>query len=55
MILSPPKLTAAVAAAGGLVGTAVQAAVEAAAQIDNTDTVANKWGATYRDWLLRRA
>ena len=44
-----------VAAAGGLVGTAVQAAVEAAAKIDNTDTVANKWGATYRDWLLRRA
>jgi hypothetical protein len=55
VILSHPKLMASVAAAGGLVGTAVQAAVEAAAKIDNTDSVANKWGATYRDWLLRRA
>jgi len=55
VILSHPKLTAAVAAAGGVLGTAVQAAVEAAAKIDNTDTVANRWGATYRDWLLRRA
>jgi hypothetical protein len=55
VIISHPKLMASVAAAGGLVGTAVQAAVEAAAKIDNTDTLANRWGATYRDWLLRRA
>jgi Family of unknown function (DUF6778) len=55
VIISHPKLMASVPAAGGLVGTAVQAAVEAAAKIDSTDTVANKWGATYRDWLLRRA
>jgi hypothetical protein len=55
VILNHPKLMANVAAAGGLIGTAVQSAIEAAATIDNTDTVANKWGATYRDWLLRRA
>ena len=55
VILSHPNLAIGVGAAGGLVGTAVQAAVEAAAKIDNTDSVANKWGATYRDWLLRRA
>jgi hypothetical protein len=55
VILSHPNLAIGVAAAGGVLGTAVQAAVEAVANIDNTDTVANKWGATYRDWLLRRA
>jgi hypothetical protein len=55
VILNHPNLAIGVAAAGGLVGTAVQAAVESAAKIDNTDTVANRWGATYRDWLLRRA
>jgi hypothetical protein len=55
VILSHPKLIASVAAAGGLVGTVVQSAVEAAAKIGNTDTLANRWGATYRDWLLRRA
>jgi hypothetical protein len=55
VILRHPNLMANVAAAGGLVGTVVQSAVEAAAKIDNTDTVANRWGATYRDWLLRRA
>jgi hypothetical protein len=55
VILSHPNLSIGVAAAGGLVGTAVQAAVEASMNVDNTDTVANKWGATYRDWLLRRA
>src|SRR3954465_2007045 len=55
VLLRHPNLAIDVAAAGGLVGTAVQAAVEAAAKIDNTDTVANRWGATYRDWLLRRA
>jgi hypothetical protein len=55
VILKHPNLMANVAAAGGLVGTAVQSAIEAAAKVDNTDTVANKWGTTYRDWLLRRA
>jgi hypothetical protein len=55
VILRHPNLMANVGAAGGLIGTAVQSAVEAAAKIDNTDTVANRWGATYRDWLLRRA
>jgi hypothetical protein len=55
VILRHPNLMANVGAAGGLIGTAVQSAVEAAAKIDNTDTVANSWGATYRDWLLRRA
>ena len=54
VIISHPKLMTNVAAAGGVLGTAVQAAVEAAAKIDNTDTLANGWGATYRDWLLRR-
>jgi hypothetical protein len=55
VILKHPNLMANVAAAGGLVGTAVQSAIEAAAKVDNTDRVASTWGATYRDWLLRRA
>jgi hypothetical protein len=55
VILRHPNLMANVAVAGGLVGTAVQSAIEASAGVDSTDTVANKWGATYRDWLLRRA
>jgi hypothetical protein len=55
VILRHPNLMANVGAAGGLIGTAVQSAIEASAGVDNTDTVANKWGATYRDWLLRRA
>src|SRR3954453_5302780 len=52
VLLRHPNLTANVAAAGGLVGTAVQAAIESAAKIDNTDRVPEVWGANYRDWLL---
>jgi hypothetical protein len=55
VILRHPNLMVNVAVAGGLIGTAVQSAIEAAANMDNTDTVANRWGTTYRDWLLRRA
>jgi hypothetical protein len=55
VLLRHPNLAAYVGAAGGLVGTAVQSAIESAAKIDNTDRVPEVWGANYRDWLLRRA
>jgi hypothetical protein len=53
VILRHPNLTVSVAAVGGLVPTLVVSAMEAGT--DTTDTLANNWGATYRDWLLRRA
>lgn len=55
VLLRHPNLTAYVGAAGGLVGTAVQSAIESAAKIDNTDRVPEVWSSNYRDWLLRRA
>jgi hypothetical protein len=55
VLLHHANLTASVGAAGGLVGTAIQSAIESAAKIDNADKVPEVWGATYRDWLLRRA
>src|SRR3954451_12900808 len=55
VLLRHPTLAAYVGAAGGLVGTAVQSAIESAAKIDTTDRVPEVWGANYRDWLLRRA
>jgi hypothetical protein len=55
VLLRHPNLNAYVGAAGGLVGTAVQSAIESAAKIDNTDRVPEVWGSNYRDWLLRRA
>jgi hypothetical protein len=53
VILRHPNLTVSVAAVGGLIPTVVVSAMEAGT--DTTDTLANNWGATYRDWLLRRA
>ena len=53
VILRHPHLTTSVAAVGGVIPTLVVSAMEAGT--DTTDTVANNWGATYRDWLLRRA
>jgi hypothetical protein len=53
VILRHPNLIVSVAAVGGVIPTLVVSAMEAGT--DTTDTVANNWGATYRDWLLRRA
>jgi hypothetical protein len=53
VILRHPNLMVSVAAVGGVIPTLVVSAMEAGT--DTTDTVANNWGATYRDWLLRRA
>jgi hypothetical protein len=53
VILRHPNLTTSVAAVGGVIPTLVVSAMEAGT--DTTDTLANNWGATYRDWLLRRA
>jgi hypothetical protein len=55
VILSHPNLMADVRLAGGLVGPAVQSAIESARGVNNTDQLADAWGATYRDWLLRKA
>jgi hypothetical protein len=55
VILNHPNLMADVRLAGGLVGTAVQSAIESARGVNNTDQLASSWGATYRDWLLRKA
>jgi hypothetical protein len=53
VILRHPNLTVSVAAVGGMIPTLVVSAMEAGT--DTTDTLASNWGATYRDWLLRRA
>ncbi len=39
----------------GVLGTAVQAAIDNAAAQSVADQVANRYGESYRDWLLKRA
>jgi hypothetical protein len=55
VIIAHPKLMAQLIVGQGVLGTAVQAAIDASSEHSTTDKIANTWGATYRDWLLRRA
>ena len=58
VILNHPQLMANVAAAGGVIGTVVQSAVEAAMTNGGQttlDRIVDSYGGSYRDWLLRRA
>ena len=52
-LVSYPDLTVAVAAGQGIVGTAVQAAIDAAQELQPADRVLNTYSETYSAWLLR--
>jgi hypothetical protein len=54
VIIAHPKLGAAIAAGQGLIGTAVEAAMTNGGET-TVDNVIARYGANYRDWLLRRA
>lgn len=55
VIIANPDLRAFLMAGQGVLGTAVQAAIDNAAAQSVADQVANRYGESYRDWLLRRA
>lgn len=55
VIIANPDLRAFLMAGQGVLGTALQAAVDSAAAQSVADQVANRYGENYRDWLLRRA
>jgi Family of unknown function (DUF6778) len=54
VIIAYPDLRAYLVAGQGVLGTAVQAAVDNAASRAVVDQVADRYGQSYRDWLLRR-
>ncbi|EGP06802.1 hypothetical protein CSIRO_3530 [Bradyrhizobiaceae bacterium SG-6C] len=53
-IVAHPKLAVAVVAGQGILGTAVQAAIDSASAQNTTDKIADRYGDSYRDWLLRK-
>jgi len=55
VIIANPDLRAFLLAGQGVLGTAVQAAIDNAAAQSVADQVAIRYGESYRDWLLRRA
>jgi hypothetical protein len=55
VIIANPDLRAYLMAGQGVLGTAVQAAIDNAAAQSVADQVADRYGQNYRDWLLRRA
>jgi hypothetical protein len=55
VIIAYPELRAATYAGQGIVGTAVQAAIDNASEQSVAEKLAYRYGEIYRDWLLRRA
>jgi hypothetical protein len=55
VIIANPDLRAYLMAGQGVLGTAVQAAIDSNATQSVADQVADRYGQNYRDWLLRRA
>jgi hypothetical protein len=54
-ILPCPKLVATLVVGQGVLGTAVQAAIDGASKESTSEKVADRYGITYRDWLLPNA
>ena len=55
VIIANPELRGFLYAGQGLLGTAMQAAIDSNAAQSVADQVAERYGQNYRDWLLRRA
>jgi hypothetical protein len=53
VIIAYPKVSVALPAGSGLVGTAVQAAIDSASEQNVTDKIVSAYGRDYRQWLLR--
>jgi hypothetical protein len=53
LIVANPDLGAYLPSGGGLVGTAVQAAIDNSAEQSPADKLVARYGENYRDWLLR--
>jgi hypothetical protein len=53
-IMAHPKLAVALVVGQGVLGTAVQAAIDSASTQSTTDKVADRYGDSYRSWLLRK-
>lgn len=54
LIISYPDVRALVMVGNGIVGTAVQAAIDSASAQSPADKLIGVYGQTYRDWLVRR-
>jgi hypothetical protein len=55
LILAHPDMQALMLAGNGIVGTAVQAALDSASSRSVVDQLADRYGQIYREWLLPRA
>jgi len=55
LILAHRDLTVTLPVPGGLAGVAIQAAIDNASERSPAEKVADQYGDTYRNWLLRRA
>jgi hypothetical protein len=55
VIVANPDLRAVLVVGQGIVGTAVQAAVDSASKQSTLEKLVDRYSETYRDWLLRKA
>jgi hypothetical protein len=53
-IMNHPKLSVVLVAGQGVLGAAVQAAIDSASAESTTDKVVSRYGDSYREWLLRK-
>jgi hypothetical protein len=54
IIIANPDLRAVLFAGQGIVGTAVQAAIDSSSTQNVVEKLVDRYGESYRDWLLRR-
>jgi hypothetical protein len=55
LVIANPRLQAFLPAGGGVVGTAVQAAIDNSAERNPADKLIDLYGENYRNWLLRQS
>jgi len=54
-VMAHPKLSVVLVVGQGVLGTAVQAAIDSASKESTTDKIVDRYGGNYRDWLLRKS
>lgn len=54
-IMAYPKLAVVLITGQGVLGTAVQAAIDSASEQSTLDKIASRYGDNYREWLLRKS
>lgn len=54
-IVAYPKMAVVLVVGQGVLGTAVQAAIDHASEQSTADKIASRYGDSYRDWLLRKS